>query len=136
MVFPGQGASDGEELTFEGSLASILREGGEFRPRWVIARSYGCLVVVAAAGTNAEWVRSCEGMALWGPCTGRTTQSRWGTDDKQAATIAEYAKHGTRLARDFYTTMPAIEDRIRDARCFLRIVRGGAGRVQHEAVHT
>ncbi|HEV7590909.1 MAG TPA: hypothetical protein VGO40_22550 [Longimicrobium sp.] len=124
VVFPGQGPSDGGELIFEGSLASTLRAAAEFRPHWVIARSYGCLVAVAAAGTGAEWVRDCHGMALWGPCTGRTTQARWGTDEKEAATIESYAKHGTRLATGFYTTMPAIEDRIKDARCSLRIVRG------------
>jgi hypothetical protein len=124
VVFPGQWADDGMELTFEGSLNTTVNACLEFRPHWVIARSFGCLVAMAAAAIDAVWMRECRGIVLWGPSTSRYVQNRWGTPEKEAATILAYADHGTRIARGFFTTMPSMDDCIRAARCSLRIARG------------
>ena len=124
IVYPGQRSGDRERVSFQTACESAEHACAALRPRWVIGRSFGCLVATALAGSGGSWLDDCDGMTLWGPCLGRTVQGLWGTEESEQRAIAEYEKFGTRLAVGFFREMPAIEVLIKDAQCSLRIIRG------------
>jgi len=127
VQYPGHpdraGASDGQ-LSFRTALAGVIEECERIEPHWIVGRSFGASIAVAALGCQRAWVKACRGAVLWGPAFNKYLEALWPTPEDKAKMIREYEEFKTILAPDFFETLPEIEALVKDAQGNLRFARG------------
>jgi len=126
VVYPGQPDENGQRtgtLRYDSALGEVLRECRQLRPRWLIGRSLGALLALAALGSDDPWVRSCRGAVIWGPAFRKQMEARHPKEGWPSA-IVQYRRFGTSLAKDFFGSQPDIESVAPAAASNLRLIRG------------
>lgn len=122
--YPGQEGRSSGILSVETATERAKELCEEFRPDWIIGRSFGC-VVAATVLTDAEaWIEGCAGAVLWGPGLNATLFRLLPTPERRREKAAEYQDWNTFLAPDLFDTIPPLENLVRTARCNLRFARG------------
>lgn len=122
--YPGHEGLSSGLLTYASALSKALGECREYRPDWIIARSFGCVVAVGLLGSEEGWVLRCQGLVLWSSVLGSSINRIWSTEEKRRETISGHREYDSYLAPDFFESIPAVEDLIRTARCNIRLARG------------
>jgi hypothetical protein len=112
------------ELNFHNALRVALEQCELIRPEWMIGRSFGATVGIAALGSGASWVRSCTGAVLWGPAFNKYLHALWPTEQDKMDMIQEYRRFNTSVADNFFQTLPDIESLVNNAESNLRFARG------------
>ena len=118
--YPGHGEGN---LTFEGAIAAAQHQCAEYKPVWVIARSFGCDVAAEILSADAL-AQGIEGAILWGPTLGNWARRFFPTAADRRKEIAQYREYGANLADDFLDNFPALELIIEKTRCNIRLIRG------------
>lgn len=131
VVYPGQGSTDGAELTYDAAVAASVVASRDARPEVLVAFSLGCHVACGLFGARPDVMRSCEEVVFWGPYLGRTYRQRWGQWSAREAEVARHRKTGTFLAPDYFDRHPDLECLAASAsprmrRLRIRLVRGVA----------
>jgi len=124
LNYPGQCGDSVNALSYASALEAALAKCAEYRPRWIISRSFGCWIAVGVLSCVHQWVDACEGAILWGPGLASTTARVWPDRATRAREVEGHRQYGTYLAEDFFETLPPIEDLVGTCRCNLRIARG------------
>lgn len=127
VQYPGHpdraGVSTGQ-LSFSTALVRVIEECERIEPHWIVGRSFGASIALAALGCQRTWVKACRGAVLWGPAFNKYLEALWPTPEDKARMIREYEKFNTLLAPDFFETLPDIETLVRNAEGNLRFARG------------
>ena len=129
VLYPGHPDENGTTngtLSFCSALLKVLDDCRKLQPEWIIGRSLGALLAPAALSCGGDWVKVCRGAVMWGPGFKTYMDAEWPTAERKAAAIASYLKHGTRLASDYFDTIPEVESLVPGAKSNLRFARGTA----------
>jgi hypothetical protein len=118
-TYPGHGSG---VLTFEGAIEMAKRQCAEYKPTWVIARSFGC-DVAADILSDKSLAKDVQGAVLWGPALGNWPK-RFPTAAERREYLASYRKYGTNISDTFLDDFPALELIIEKTQCNIRLVRG------------
>jgi hypothetical protein len=124
VIYPGQGRDSHDQLTFKGAVEIAQADCRRYRPDRLICRSFGTLVAAQALSSEDEWVKACDVSVFWGPRLGSKRRQAIPPEQQEKQIRDALVKRGTRLAPDFYHTLPGIEELIGGAKCKLLIVRG------------
>jgi|ERR1700687_2945769 len=120
--YPGQELLKADVLTFDGACSATAVAAKKFEPTWLVARSFGCQVLLAVLG--APGVLTCEGAVLWGPCTAAGYQRQWPDERTRIEAAEKYAtQRRTRISETIFIS-PSLEELIQGARVNLRLCRG------------
>ena len=124
VAYPGQNGRASGLLNYPRSLKTTLQVCREYKPHWLIGRSFGCAVAAGALGVDEEWRSGCQGAALWGPCLRETIYRVWPTVESREREVDEFETRGTYLSLDYFQDYPAIDELINFSKSNLRLVRG------------
>lgn len=121
VVFPGQCVPG--TLTFLSAIRSTARLWKDLNPTWVIARSFGC-VVLAKLLSDQHLTRSLQGAVLWGPTLSAWVKRFLPTEHDRIQEVEKYRQHGTNLEPRFFDDFPALEILIEKLALDVRLSRG------------
>jgi hypothetical protein len=122
---PGHDGRESGELSYEAALDNAKEKAVEVGPDWLIARSFGCDIAVGLLQQKTEWVERCQGAVLWGPALVTTVRDRlFPSRERRKKEIESYKEWDTFLASDFIESIPSLAEKIRHARCNMRLVAG------------
>lgn len=127
VLYPGHpdrnGVTNGS-LSFRSALRETIEQCKDIQPDWILGRSLGATVALAALGSRENWTLHCKGATIWGPVFKRNLDSLYPDDTSRLRAIQDYEKFGTILASNFFETLPDVEPLINSAAGNLRIARG------------
>jgi hypothetical protein len=124
VKYPGCGTDQDGQHSYETAVSASLKICRQFRPNRIIARSTGCDVAAGILSSGDDWVAQVTGAVLWGPMLKSVIERNLPTDKERQAEIERYRTYNVFIARDFFETLPSLEENIRGARCNLQFVRG------------
>ncbi|MCK6483020.1 MAG: hypothetical protein L6R00_02660 [Phycisphaerae bacterium] len=119
-VYPGQRGEESGRVSYASALEHAERVVADFKPDWIIARSFGCHIALGLY----EGLEPLPGLVLWGPSLSSAIERLYGTTESRQNVYEGSRKHDVWLAEDFFETLPAMEEQIREVPCPIRIARG------------
>src|SRR5258708_1945902 len=96
-TYPGHGRG---VLTFKGAVQKAKRLCAEYKPVWIIARSFGC-DVAAEMLADKRLATQVKGAVLWGPALGNWARRFFPTAAARRKETASYRRYGANLSGTF-----------------------------------